>query len=95
MDEQLFVLVWEEEDVRLSHSSELLESISVHGYVSTESAVIFQSFSWVFEVPIQHTYFWGVLGGGGDNRNPNNSYNFQIHSNLWIHLVVNTQPMNI
>lgn len=66
MDEQLFVLVWEEEDVRLSHSSELLESISVHGYVSTESAVIFQSFSWVFEVPIQHTYFWGVLGGGGE-----------------------------
>ncbi len=34
MDEQLFFLAWVEEDVHLSHSFELLESISVHGYVS-------------------------------------------------------------
>jgi len=44
MGEQLFFLVWVEEDVHLSHSSELLESISEHGYVSTKSVVIFQSF---------------------------------------------------
>jgi len=37
MDGQLFFLVWAEEDVHLLHSSELLESIFVHGYVSTKS----------------------------------------------------------
>lgn len=37
MDEKLFFWAWVEVDAHLLHSSELLENISVHGYVSAKS----------------------------------------------------------
>lgn len=40
MDVPLFFQAWVAEDVHLLHSSELLESISVHDYVSTKPVEI-------------------------------------------------------